>query len=410
MKELLRDSRVQRLLVANTLGSIGSGVTIFAVPWLLVHQAGGNEAFRWATIGTTAVLLVLTPYYGAWLDRHSRKTALLASEGWGFAATVAMAVTGLLAGGFATWQLMTIYFAGVLYYSLHYPAKFAFVQQIFAPSQYQSLTGLLEIQGQTAMMIAGGLGGMLVDRVPLWIILLFDAATYGASFLIQATLPYQATHLRPAGGAQPPTAIWKAVVEGMRWLGARPRLAVFFTCTLIPFVIVMAGNYLFPIYVAQTLQASAVYFAAGEIAFAVGSILAGFFLPRLLSRHSAATTIPGTMLVFLAGLIVIIVLRLPATFILAGALLGFGNAGCRVARSALLLRLVPNEVMGRVSGFYQILDRLLRTGLVMSMVIIDTHGPPAGYALLTAVLVLALLGVARTRESVRMPAPAAPAG
>ena len=169
----------------------------------------------------------------------------------------------------------------------------------------------------------------------------------------------------------------------------------------------MAGNYLFPIYVAQTLQASAQYFAAGEIAFALGSILAGFFLPQLIGRHSAATTIPLTMFVFLAGLIVLVVLRFPVTFVLAGALLGFGNAGCRVARSALLLQLVPNDVMGRVSGFYQVLDRVLRTGLVMSMVIIDTHGPPAGYALLTGVLLLALLGVLQTRESVRDTVPAA---
>ena len=401
MKELLRDTRVQRLLVANTLGSIGSGITIFSVPWLLVHEVGGNEAFRWATIATTVVLILLTPYYGAWLDRHSRKAGLLGSEAWGFCATLTMAVLGLYLGGFSTWQLMVIYFAGMCYYSLHYPAKFALVQQMFDRSQYQALTGLLEIQGQTAMMIAGGLGGLLVDHVPLWAILLFDAATYLVSFLIQSTLPYTATHLQGGANPPPPAAIWHRVAEGVRWLRARPRLAFFFTCSLVPFVVVMAGNYLFPIYVAQTLQASAVYFAAGDIAFAVGAILAGFLLPRLIGRHSAANTIPATMLVFLAGLLVIILLRFPATFVLAGALLGFGNAGCRVARSALLLERVPNEMMGRVSGFYQILDRVLRTGLVMSMVIIDTHGPPAGYMLLTAVLLLAFFGVMQTRGAVR---------
>jgi hypothetical protein len=91
---LLRDTRVQRLLVANTLGSIGSGVTIFSVPWLMVHRAGGNEAYRWITIATTIVLFALMPYYGAWVDRHSRKTALLASEVWGLLATLAMAGVG----------------------------------------------------------------------------------------------------------------------------------------------------------------------------------------------------------------------------------------------------------------------------------------------------------------------------
>ena len=406
MKVLLRDSRVRRLLVANTLGSIGSGITIFAVPWLLVHRDGGNEAYRWTTIATTLVLLLVSPTYGAWLDRHSRQTALLASELWGFAAMTAMALLGLALGGFGMLQLVVIYFAGMLYYSLHYPAKFAFVQQIFPPSQYSTLTGLLEVQGQTAMMIAGGLGGLLVDRVPLWVILLFDAATYLTSFLIQRTLPYEASHLTKPAGA-PRTGIWRGVLEGLRWLGARPRLAIFFTCAMIPFVVVMAGNYLFPIYVSQTLHAGSGTFAAGEIAFAVGSILAGFLLPQLLGRYSAAVTIPGTMAVFLLGLACIFVLRFPAAFVLAGALLGFGNAGSRVARSALLLRLVPNEVMGRVSSFYTILDRLLRSALVMAMAVIDTHGPPAGYALLTVVFVVALFGVVQTRHAA-LPRPAHP--
>lgn len=421
MKDLLRDNRVQRLLIANTLGSIGSGVTIFAVPWLLVNQPGGNAAFRWITIATTIVLFLIMPYYGAWVDHHSRKTALLASEAWGFVATLAMAVTGLALGGFSTWQLMAIYFAGMLYYTLHYPAKFALIQQMFDRSQYQSLIGLLEIQGQTAMMIAGGLGGVLVAHAPLWVILLFDAATYLASFLLQASLPYEATHLmaqasppasaRNAGGAACATrrpSVWSAVAEGWRWLRDRPRLTLFFTCSLVPFLVVMAGNYLFPIYVAQTLRASAVWFAGGEIAFAVGAIVAGFWLPKLIGRHSAASTIPATMLVFLAGLVLLIVFRFPVAFLFAGVLLGFGNAGCRVARSALLLHLVPNEVMGRVNGFYLVFDRVMRTLLVYAMIIIDTQGPPAGYMLLTIVFLFAFAGVLQSRSAVRVSATTVP--
>lgn len=418
MKDLLRDSRVQRLLVANTLGSIGSGVTIFSVPWLMVQRAGGGEAYRWITIATTIVLFAMMPYYGAFVDRHSRKAAMLGSEVWGFFAAVSMALVGLALGGFAMWQLMAIYFAGMLYYTLHYPAKFAMIQQMFDRSQYQSLIGLLEVQGQTAMMIAGGLGGLLVDTVPLWAILLFDATTYLASFLVQLSLPYEATHLkkREAAGAegthtrrgaetppytQPQLSVWRSVAEGWNWLRERPQLTVFLTCALIPFIIVMAANYLFPIYVTETLHASAWYFAGGEITFAIGAIAAGLILPRLLSHHSAASTIPVTMLVFLVGLLLVIVVRLPLMYLIAGALLGFGNAGCRVARSALMLNIVPNQVMGRVGGFYNVLDRVLRTVFVMAMGIIDVYGPPSGFIVLSALLAVALLGVMQTRGVVR---------
>ena len=87
----------------------------------------------------------------------------------------------------------------MMYYTLHYPARFALIQQLFVKSQYQSLIGLIEIQGQTAIMIAGGLGAYLVDRgTPLAAILAFDAATYAISFAVQCTLPYRATHLEIA--------------------------------------------------------------------------------------------------------------------------------------------------------------------------------------------------------------------
>jgi MFS family permease len=412
MKTLLRDPRVRRLLVANTLGSIGSGVTIFSVPWLLIHQPEGNVAFRWITIATTAVLFIFMPAYGAWVDRHSRKTALLASELWGFGAILALAGTGLMLGEFSTTLLMTIYFCGMFYYTLHYTAKFAFVQQILDRSQYQSLTGLMEIQGQTAMMIAGGLGGWLVEHVPLWTILLFDAATYLASFLILRTIPYVATHLTSHRAGDSTAAVrptvWGSIVEAWRWLRARPRLAIFLTCSLLPFICVMAGNYLFPIYVAQTLHASAGLFAGGEIFFAAGAVLAGVLLPRLLVQHSAATTIPGAMMAFLGGLVVLSLFRHSPAYLAAAVLLGFGNAGCRVARSALMLNLVPNAVMGRVGVFYNLLDRVLRTILVSAMAITDVYGAPAGYGLLTGIIVLAIAGVLVTRN-VLQPAEAGPA-
>ncbi len=254
MKTLLRDTRVQRLLLANITGSIGSGVTIIAVPWLLVHRAHGDQLYGWTTLGTTIALFLLMPYYGAWLDRHSRKTMLLVGEAFGFAATLSMGLWALTTGEVATWQLITSYFCGMLYYTLHYPAKYAFLQQIFVRSQYQSLMGLMEIQGQVAMMIAGGLASMLVDRVPLAIILLLDAATYLFSFCVQSTLPYEATHLHDAATTSP-AGVWAALAEGGRWLGAHRRLSVFFACTLVPFVLVMVSNYLFPIYVATVLQA-----------------------------------------------------------------------------------------------------------------------------------------------------------
>jgi hypothetical protein len=252
------------------------------------------------------------------------------------------------------------------------------------------------------MMIAGGLGSMLVEHVPLWVILLFDASTYATSFLLISTVPYRATHLesspdRPVASG----STWRKVADGYAWLHARPRLNVFFICSFIPFITVMVANYLFPIYVAETLHAGPLYFGLGEITFAGGAVIAGALLPRWLAKHHAATTVPGTMICFLAGLLVLIALRHPWLYLAAGVLLGFGNAGSRVARNTLMLHTVPNDMMGRVGIFYSVLDRLLRTLLVSAMVIIDTRGPPAGFMILSVLMAVAIAGAYASRETVK---------
>src|SRR4029434_2194124 len=146
-----------------------------------------------------------------WIDKHSRKTMLLIGEIFGLAATLTMAAFAFFSGHVATWQLVTSYFCGMMYFTLHYPAKYAFLQQIIEPRHFQSLTGLMEIQGQTASIISGGLAGMLVDRIPLWLILLVDAATYLFSFAVQSTLPYESTHLK---AGTPSAGAWRMMAEG----------------------------------------------------------------------------------------------------------------------------------------------------------------------------------------------------
>jgi MFS family permease len=400
VKELLRDFRIRRLLLANVTGSIGSGITIFAVPWLLVQRPGGGEAYGLVTIVTTVALFLFMPYYGTWVDRHSRKSMLLASELFGLVATGSMALVGAWLGRFGLAQLATIYFCGMLYYTLHFPAKFAFLQQVFDRSQYQSLMGLMEVQGQVAMMIAGGLGSVLVEHVSLTTILLVDAATYLVSFLVQSTLPYHASHLEAAG--RTPVSAWRAIAEGWAWLRERPRLAAFFAASLMPFIAVMVGNYLFPIYVTQTLHAGAWVFGAGEIAFAAGAIVAGFWLPRLIATHSAHRTIPVTMALFAFGLAVIVFLPTVSLYLVAGVLLGFGNAGIRVARSALMLHLIDNRVMGRVGSFFHAYDRVLRTLLTsLAIALVAGAGVRAAYGLLL-VLVMATGWLAQsTRDSIQ---------
>lgn len=192
------------------------------------------------------------------------------------------------------------------------------------------------------------------------------------------------------------------MAEGWRWLAERPALGVFLTASLLPFIVVMAGNYLVPVYVSETLRAGPGTFALSEVAFAVGALGAGLLLPRLLARQTVGTLLPLIMAIFLVGLILQATLPFTAVFVGAMVLLGFGNAGTRVGRSALMLHVVPNAVMGRVTVFFSVLDRVMRTLLVSSMVVVDVWWAQAGFIVLLAVVAVGLAAAWLSRS--RLPA------
>jgi len=73
-------------------------------------------------------------------------------------------------------------------------------------------------------------------------------------------------------------------------------------------------------------------------------------------------------------------------------LLGFGNAGSRVARSAAMLHLIDNKVMGRVGSFFHAYDRVLRTILTSAVIaLVAADGAQPAFALLLILVLLSLI-------------------
>jgi MFS family permease len=394
---LLRDPRIHRVLGANAVSSIGSGVTMIAVPWLIVQRPGGAQAFGYATATVTLALVFLLPYYGWIVDRYSRKTVLLAGELFGLLATSGFLALALWRREFATWHLVGIFTTGTLYYTIHYPALFAFNQEVFASSQYRQLAGLVEVQGQTASVVAAGLAAFLIGRVDLNLILGFSTATYAASFWLLRPLPYARSPDRPHSNL---TALGQ-INEGWRYLSERPGFALFLVCAFMPFVGIMVSNYLFPIYATRTLLAGPMIFGAGEVTFALGAIFAGLTVPRLSEAIGSYHTVLWT--VAMAALATLSLALFPAVglYLALNALLGWGNAGSRVARSTIILMVVPNALIGRVNVLFNLLERLLRTFILIYLTSrVEVHGAPFGFGLIAVLTGLAWIGVVLSRKSV----------
>ena len=165
MTNLFQDSRFRLIIFANIAASIGSGITMIAIPWLLVTSENGEAVFGYVALCMTILSFILTPFVGHLIDRMSRKRILLISQMVSLMMLLIFSVMGFVGASYETWHYMIIYMIGSLYYTFFYPTMFALNQEIFSKEQYSSLNGTMEIQGQLSSMIAGGVASLLLTEM-----------------------------------------------------------------------------------------------------------------------------------------------------------------------------------------------------------------------------------------------------
>jgi len=389
-----RDPKARIVLTANFLLVVGASLTFMAIPWLLIQQPQGKAILGYTNSIVTLAILLLLPYLGKLVDRNSRKAVVLIFLALGFAVNILVIAVMLLRRRVEVWELLTVFAYGSLGASVYYPAQFALNQEIFAHDQYEQLSGAIEIQWQAASMIAGAAGALLISRVPLWSILTIDATTYAVSFCLVTRLAYSRSKL-----ASSTTSALKMMWEGVCYLQQRPRLSIVMFASFLPFLALMVANYLSPIFVRDTLGMGSEVYAAGEISYAFGAVVAGLSIPFINGKIGLIPTLFFTIGCYTIAVALNPILPVTAVFLISFMLQGWGNAGSRVARSILVLKTVPNEIIGRVNLFYSAIERLLRAALLALVTyLLKDWGPNLPYFILASVCLAGWLLVAACRN------------
>ncbi|MFZ0579259.1 MAG: MFS transporter [Psychrobacillus psychrotolerans] len=353
MKNLYKDSRFRLIISANIASSIGSGITMIAIPWMLVSSDDGNKVFGFITIGMTILSFILTPFIGNLVDKVSRKKLLIVSEIVCFVLLFIFSLLGFMGLPYEIWHYTIIYMIGSLYYTIFYPTMFALNQEIFTKDHYKSLNGTMEVQGQLSSMIAGGLASILLMKWELHYILLLNTVSYGAAIFFYLKLPY----------VRLPTikteVVKSQVSEGIRYMLARPAVFIFLLFSFMPFIGVMLTNYLFPVYLVDVLEADASVYGIEGMIYAIGAVIAGVFVPTLSSKFGNEKTIIFGILVYTIAISLIVFVDLPVYLSLM-LFLAIGNSSTRVARNSFLMDHIPNNIIGRVDSLFRTLGLLIR--------------------------------------------------
>lgn len=348
------DIRFRYVIGANVASSIGLGITMIAIPWLLVSSANGHQVYGYMTLALTIFNFIVTPLIGGIIDRFSRKKLLIAGEIAGLTIMLFFSLLGFMEHSYEVWHYIVISMIGSLYYTIFYPTMFAFSQECFAKQHYKSLNGAMEVQGQIASMIAGGIASILIMKIDLQWILLINSLTY----LIAAALFMKIKFVEQVE-VRKQDIQKKNIIGGFTYLWKFPKMFYFLLFSTFPFIGVMVTNYLFPIYLQQVLHASAWVYGAESMIYSLGAVCAGLLIPIISRKVGNEKTMIFGVVCYTIAISLITFVDIPI-FLCLMFFLALGNAGSRVARQTFMMEHIPNEYMGRVDSVIRLIGLFIR--------------------------------------------------
>jgi MFS family permease len=325
-------------------------------------------------------------YAGTLVDKYSRKKIFLSINLFGAVALLLASYQAYNTSEVSMYLAMFVFSCTTFIYNIYYPNLYALAQEISDPKNYMRILSLVEIQGQAATVVSGGLAAVLLSgysgnesellkvmglsfHFQSWSladVFLLDGSTYFISFLLLLFMkytPYKTNKIDTS-------SLKERFKFGINYLKERPDLlwlgiggaAVFNT-------IIMCSYYQLPIYIDKYLEAKSYVFAGAEMCFAFGAMSAGFLVTYVFKK----TNNPLKILILLSlGAMVYFIHTFNTNisfFIFLNFVIGLCNAGIRIYRNIYFFKIVPNNVIGRVNSVTNTSSYLTRfiMGLVFAV-------------------------------------------
>lgn len=404
MFDLLRGATVRRIWLTELLNSFGAALTFWGLAWLLLRRAPADAWLAGATLGAlSGAGLLGTLWLGTYLDRWDRRRVLVLCNGLVGSCTALMP----LASAQLPALLGVVALAG-LAGSLLLPTWQAVLPGLAPPPRQPAVQALFNSTWMLSGLAAPAAAGLLVARFGPATALYLDAAT---SFM--AAWSYLGLRL-PAAPPRQPGAERRSA--GWRHVLARPPLWGLFLG------LGAVNGFMEPLNALLLPRAAERWFAGRgglgldqPAALGVGfldsvvvaaELLGNVWLARVTisARGQWRLLVLGQVLPVVLGAAILFSPNLSVALVLA-ALQGLAFAPLGVLVGVVVARLVPPEVLGRVSGARTFLASAPRPlGSLGAGLLLPALGLGATTWLLAG-LALALIGVGRTRRGEISPSP-----
>lgn len=366
------------LFAANTISGFAQGISMIAIPWYFSSVISQPEMYGKIYWLVTVASLFWGLYVGSLVDHYNRKKLFLATSIVGGLILFGVSMSGFLNGQIPLSLVALVFATTIFVFNIHYPTLYAFAQEISEPKDYSKITSYIEVQGQTSSALAGAFAAILMKGTENGIlnvfglkikvgfdmaawqlheIFLLDASTYLISIILISLMKFIPVAVRH----QEQISIIDRLKVGFSFLNKHRFIFLMGMLAGSVFVAVMVINYyLNPIYVHSHLKQQADVYASYEFYFAIGSLFAGLFIQRVFARFN---TVAGVVALGLISAICYCICIFNYNLIIfygIAFIVGFSNAGSRVLRVNYLFQRIPNQVIGRTSSVFTVVNTLYR--------------------------------------------------
>ena len=392
-RTLLRRPAPRRFFLAATQSSAGSGLGYVALMLLAYERFRSPWAVALILMADYLPAMLAGPLIGAVVDRFSRRACAIAGD-----VLNAVAFAGLLAG------------APLLGNALHDVAVLAALPSLGGDDRERAAATSLFNAIEEAGFVAGPLlAAALLLAVDSSALLAVNAATFAASALLLATVPFGAAAAAPHDEPASLRALAREARGGVRALAALPAargLLASWTFAALFFSMVNVGEVLLTLD-AVNLGASSfsLVVAAMSVGMTAGALTGGVAGSAGGLRRGYLLGVTGMA----AGMLGAAAAGAPVLIVAAFVLLGLGNGVTVVHLNVLLQRLVPDALQGRVFALRKTLvSWTVALAYLLAGGLADLGGPRLLFAVAGAGTALVALASLRGLErSLRAPQPAA---
>jgi MFS family permease len=339
----------RRLLAGSAVSNIGDGVSFVAIPLLAATLTDRPELVAGLSTAYALPRLLIAVFSGVAVDRFDRRRLMVGVN------TARGAVLGVLAllvwlGLADIWMLFGVFIVLGLLETVADVSAFSILPAVVTPKNLDRansrLAGAQTICDEIAGPPLGGLLFGLAAAVPI----LFDAVTFGVAALFFALLRGN-FHPAPAHDVTPDRrGVRHEITEGLRYLVGQRVLLSLAVMSAVTNIAYMLPFSVLVLYATETLGLHPAGYGVMLTVSALGSLLGSVAAPWVRRRLGTTPTIGVTLLIGGASYAV---LAATASVILATAMLAlyfFSTTVWTITVSSLRQSLIPNHLLGRVTG------------------------------------------------------------